>query len=374
MKIAWLGHQRALMGDGLTTYSREMVRSLRARGLEVLFLHHGDDKGGEGIYLGALAASRRVVIPLPRTKQRIAELLRAERVDLVHASLSFSTLDFQLPELCRALGLPLIATFHVGYDPRASLWSGLHTAVHRLYAGALGQFDRVITFSEGQRAALQRFGVPATRLRVIPNGVDVDRYRPALTPSLAPVVVYCGRLDPDKQVAALCRVVGAWEGRPAPRLVLVGGGSEQARLQRRFAGPRITFTGWVPDEVGRIQALQAAAIFALPSRVEGMSLALLEAMACGLAVVATDVGGHREVVAGAGVLLDPSHVRAQLRAALELLFRDLELRQELAGRARRRAVERYSLAAGVGRVMDLYREVLASPTRPGRHLAALAKR
>jgi glycosyltransferase involved in cell wall biosynthesis len=374
MKIAWLGHQSASRGDGLTTYSREMVRSLRARGVEVLFLHHGDEKDVEGVYLGALAASRRVVIPLPRTKQRIAELLRAENVDLVHASLSFSALDFQLPELCGALGLPLVATFHVGYDPRASLWTGLHTAVHRLYAGALGQFDRVITFSEGQRAALQRFGVPAARLAVIPNGVDVDRYRPALTSSLAPVIVYCGRLDPDKHVAALCRVVSAWEGPPAPCLVLVGGGSELARLRRRFGGARITFTGWVPDENLRIRALQAAGIFALPSRVEGMSLALLEAMACGLAVVATDVGGHREVVAGAGLLLDPSRLSSQLWGALELLFRDPELRQELGRRARRRALERYSLAASVGRVMELYREVLAAPTRAGHHLAVFAKR
>lgn len=374
MKIAWLGHQRALMGDGLTTYSREMVRGLRARGVEVLFLHHGDQKRGEGISLGALAASRRVVIPLPRTRQRIAELLRAEHVDLVHASLSFSALDFRLPELCGALRLPLVATFHVGYDPRASLWSGLHTAVHRLYAGALGRFDRVITFSQGQRAALQRFGVPPARLAVIPNGVDVDRYRPALTPSLAPVIVYCGRLDPDKRVEMLCRVVSAWEGPPAPRLVLVGGGSEQARLRGRFAGARITFTGWMPDENRRIQTLRGAGIFALPSRVEGMSLALLEAMACGLAVVATDVGGHREVVAGAGLLLDPNHLPAQLRAALERLLMDPDLRQELGGRARRRAVGCYSLAASVGRLLDLYQEVLASPARPRRHLAAFAKR
>jgi glycosyltransferase involved in cell wall biosynthesis len=374
VKIAWLGHQRAIRGDGLTTYSREVVRSLRARGVQVLFLHHGDEKGGEGIYLGALATSRRVVIPLPRTKRRMAELLRAERVDLVHASLSFSALDFQLPELCGALGLPLVATFHVGYDPRASLWTGLHTAVHRLYAGALGQFDRVITFSEGQRAALQRFGVPAARLAVIPNGVDVDRYRPAPIPTTLPVIVYCGRLDPDKQVEALCRVVSAWDGQASPRLVLVGGGSEQARLRDRFGGARITFSGWVPDEELRLRTLQAAAIFALPSRVEGMSLALLEAMACGLAIVATDVGGHPEVVAGAGLLLDPSHLPAQLPAALELLLLDPAFRRELGGRARRRAVERYSLAASVDRVMALYREVLAEPPRSRHHLAALAKR
>ncbi len=368
MKVAWFGHRpEAPAGDGLATYSRETVRGLRARGVEVLFVHHSDRpaRGEQEVALGALASARRVVIPPPRTKQRIAALLREQQVDLVHVSLSFSALDFQLPALCHALDLPVVATFHVGYDARFSLWTGLHAAVHRLYAPALAGFDRVITFSEIQRGALLRFGLPPGVLAVIPNAVDVDRYTPAERCPDEAVITYCGRLDGEKNLDALCQVVFDWEGPRPPRLNLVGGGSDAARLRRRFQHRCITFLGWVPEEAERIAILRRSAIFALPSLVEGLSLAMLEAMACGLAVVATDVGGHREALTGSGLLLDPRHLEAQLRLALEVLLTFPAFRRELGRQARARVVARYGLGTNLDALLDLYRRILegSTPTR-----------
>jgi len=361
MKVAWFGHQpEAPSGDGLATYSREMVRGLRARGIEVLFVHHSDRPAcsEHEVALGALARAGPVVIPQPRTKQRIAALLREQEVDLVHVSLSFSALDFQLPALCHALDIPAVATFHVGYDARFSIWTGLHAAVHRVYAHALAGFDRVITFSLVQREALRRFGVPPRVLAVIPNAVAVDRYTPAARCLDEAVIMYSGRLDADKNLDALCEVVFAWERPGAPRLYLIGDGSDAARLRRRFRHPRITFVGWVPDEAERIALLQRGAIFALPSRVEGVSLAMLEAMACGLAVVATDVGGHREALGGSGLLLDPRHLEPQLRLAFEVLLTFPEFRKELGRRARARAVRCYGLGTNLDALLDLYRQIL----------------
>lgn len=369
MKLAWLGHHRARGGDGLITYSREMVHGLRARGVDVLFVHHGDPAGPPSVRLGSLPFTGPVVIPLPHTRRRLVELLRQQRVDLVHVSLTFSALDFQLPELCHALGIPVVATFHVGYDARVSWWSGKHAAVHRLYAGSLASFDRVITFSQRQRAALHRLGVPPDVVAVIPNGVDVQRHRPAGTPPAPSSIIYCGRLDPDKNLDTLCRAVHAWTGRPQPSLILVGGGTERRRLERRFAGPRVRFTGPVDDEAQRIGLLQRSAIFALPSRIEGLSLAMLEAMACGLAVVATDVGAHREALADAGLLLDPAHLDGQLRLALEVLITYPAFRAELGARARTRAQARYDLGTTLDRLLGLYEEVLRAP-----YFAALANR
>jgi glycosyltransferase involved in cell wall biosynthesis len=98
--------------------------------------------------------------------------------------------------------------------------------------------------------------------------------------------------------------------------VVIGGGSERRRLERRYRGSRVVFTGQVMDEAERIAMLRAMDIFVLPSLVEGLSLSLLEAMACGVATIATDVGSDGEALRGAGVLVDPKDLEGQLRLAL----------------------------------------------------------
>src|SRR5207245_8036400 len=117
---------------GRLAHSGGAAAGLPARGVKVFFVHHGalapvtDDT----LTLRSLTGSHRYIISSPRTKRTITDLLRREQVDLVHVSLSFSTLiDFGLPELCHELGLPVVATFHVPYDSRFGLWQGISTAV-----------------------------------------------------------------------------------------------------------------------------------------------------------------------------------------------------------------------------------------------------
>ena len=94
LRVAWLGHQSGRAGDGLLTYSRETVAGLRARGVKVFFVHHGTLAAvtDDGLTLRSLTGSHRYIISSPRTKRSISDLLRREHVDLVHVSLSFSTL------------------------------------------------------------------------------------------------------------------------------------------------------------------------------------------------------------------------------------------------------------------------------------------
>jgi glycosyltransferase involved in cell wall biosynthesis len=91
--------------------------------------------------------------------------------------------------------------------------------------------------------------------------------------------------------------------------------------------------------------------------VEGLSLSLLEAMACGVAPVATDVGSDGEALQGAGLLVDPKDLDGQLRLALRTLIDFPEFRAELGHRARTRVLERYSLADNLDRLQALYREL-----------------
>jgi glycosyltransferase involved in cell wall biosynthesis len=363
LRIAWLGHQSGRAGDGLLTYSRETVAGLRARGVKVFFVHHGSLPAvtDDTLTLRSLTGSHRYIISSPRTKRIITDLLRRERVDLVHVSLSFSTLiDFGLPELCHELGLPVVATFHVPYDSRFGLWQGISTAVYRLYAQSLASFDRVIIFSDQQKSLLETYGVPGVNIAVIPNGVDVDKYAPGATAVKASLqasalIGYLGRVDPEKNVDVLVRAFQDVDPPDDVKLIVVGSGSDRRRLERRFGNRRIVFTGQVIEEAERIAMLRAMDIFVLPSLVEGLSLSLLEAMACGVAAVATDVGSDGEALRGAGLVVDPKDLDGQLRLALRTLMDFPDFRQELGRRARERAVQRYSLADNLDRLLAVYR-------------------
>jgi glycosyltransferase involved in cell wall biosynthesis len=373
LRIAWLGHRSTTEADGIITYSREITKGLRARGVEVVFFHHARDQADDdqSVALEALAFSHRLVLSPPGSKRKLIDLLRRKEVDLVHVSLSFSSLDFNLPRLCHQLGIPIVATFHVPYDTRFSVWRGISAAVYRLYAQALAECDAVVIFGETQRQILESLGVPRRVIQVVPNGVDVERYSPGPSPKRAELGAerlfsYVGRLDPEKNVDVLLSAFIEANPPRSHRLVVVGGGVEAKRLERRFGDPRVKFTGVVTEERERIAILRASDAFFLPSTVEGLSLAMLEAMACGAATVATDVGTDGEALRGAGVVIDPGHLDAELGLAVRLLVDSPEVCALLGGLARQRAVERFSLSANLDRLLALYKRLLSVSPRAAR--------
>jgi glycosyltransferase involved in cell wall biosynthesis len=374
LRVAWLGHRSATEADGIITYSREITNGLRERGVEVVFFHHARDQtdDDQSVALEALAFSHRLVLSPPGSKRKLIDLLRRHEVDLVHVSLSFSSLDFNLPRLCHQLGIPIVATFHVPYDTRFSVWRGISAAVYRLYAQALAECDAVIIFGEAQREILVGLGVPRQVIQVLPNGVDVQRYTPGPSSKREELgaerlFTYVGRLDPEKNVDVLLSAFHEAAPPPSLRMVVVGGGLEARRLKRRFTDRQITFTGVITEERERIAILRASDAFFLPSTVEGLSLAMLEAMACGAATVATDVGSDGEALRGAGVVLDPGHLDAELRLAVRLLMESPDVCALLGSLARQRAEERYSLATNLDRLLGLYRQ-LVSVSSPGARL------
>jgi glycosyltransferase involved in cell wall biosynthesis len=371
LRIAWLGHRSSTKGDGIITYSREIPSGLRRRGVEVIFFHHSRDEATEynSVALDPFFSSQRLVISKPGSTRRLADLLQSRQVDLVHVSLSFASLDFNLPGLCHRLGIPIVATFHVPYDTRLSVWGGMCAAVYRLYAQALAGCTAVIIFGETQREILTRLGVPREVIHVVPNGVDIERFSPGPSTkkeelSTRRLFTYLGRLDPEKNVDVLLDAFLGEDPPPDTKLAVVGGGTNRRRLERRFADPRVTFTGVITDESDLIAILRASDAFFLPSSVEGLSLAMLEAMACGAATVATDVGSDGDALRGAGIVIDPRNLESELRAAVRLLLEMPELCQLLGASARRRAVERFSLDSNLDWLLQIYENALAREPLP----------
>jgi glycosyltransferase involved in cell wall biosynthesis len=234
----------------------------------------------------------------------------------------------------------------------------------RRLAGLRDRVDAFISISSEIDAELATIGVEPARRLSIPNGVDTGRFRPAAAdekrrlreslglPAAAPLAVFSGRLVPEKRVD---RLLAAWpfvrENVPGAELVVLGAGEEEAVL-RDQAGAGVRFAGQVEDV---LPWLQAADVFVLPSATEGLSNALLEALACGLGAVATAVGGAPDVIVdGESGLLVPPDDTAALAAALVKLLGDPILQTRL-GAAGRKVIEtRYSLEQTAGRLAELY--------------------
>ncbi|MBV2350224.1 glycosyltransferase family 4 protein [Synechococcus sp. HK05] len=379
--IAWLGKKSPFCGN--VTYGLSTTAALKQRGHDISFIHFDTPAAGLGraaeasepspeVALPYLVKSQVYTIPSPGAQRELRESLERLRPDLVHASLTLSPLDFRLPDLCQQLGLPLVATFHPPFDAALrNLSSGTQQLTYQLYAPSLARYDRVVVFSDLQADVLMRLGVPANRLAVIPNGVDPQQWAPATeapSPALIEmrqrfngerVFLYMGRIATEKNVEALLR---AWRlVQPAGcTLVVVGDGPVRQSLMQAY-GPECNVHWWghEPDQTRRLALLQLAEVFLLPSLVEGLSLALLEAMASGTACVATDAGADGEVIeGGAGIVISTQGVTTQLRTLLPVLRDQPVLIEELGRRGRQRALERYTLQSNIDQLERLYADLV----------------
>ena len=383
MQIAWLGKKSPFCGN--VSYGLSTTEALRQRGHQTHFIHFDTPLSPErgtasllgndpDVSLPYLVKSQVYTIPSLGAQRELRDSLERIKPDLVHASLTLSPLDFRLPELCQQLGVPLVATFHPAFDADAglrNLSAGTQQLSYQLYAPFLARYDRVIVFSKLQADILIKLGVPAKTLSVIPNGVDTARWSPAGPSGNAllqknvrqqlggeRIFLYMGRLVTEKNVEALLR---AWRlvSPEGCRLVVVGDGPLTSNLQNQFSDPQILWWGYEPDLDTRIALLQCAEVFLLPSLVEGLSLALLEAMATGTACVATDAGADGEVLAGgAGIVMSTQGVTTQLRTLLPVLRDQPVLTAELGRRARERVLERYTIGTNIDAIEKLYRDLL----------------
>ncbi|MBE9118174.1 glycosyltransferase family 4 protein [Lusitaniella coriacea LEGE 07157] len=371
MHIAWLGKKSPFCGN--VTYGREITNALLDRGKQVSFLHFAQEEvGAESsthcpeVVLPFIYKSQVYTIPSPRSSKILVQALRELKPDLIHASLTLSTLDFRLPEICEELNLPLVATFHPAFDSKIrNLKSSTQFLTYQLYAPFLAHYDRAIVFSQIQRDFLVRLGVSPETVAVIPNGVDVQKYSPGYSSfkqeiNATTLFVYQGRIATEKNIEAMLKAWKLANMSADSKLVIVGDGPLKTSLMPYYGSEDgIVWWGFEPNEQRRIEILRAADAFVLPSLVEGLSLSLLEAMSCGVACVATDAGADGEVIeAGAGIVLDTQGVTTQLKTLFPLLQDHPEFRILLGQKGRQRVLERYTLSRNITYLERLYNEVL----------------
>lgn len=217
-----------------------------------------------------------------------------------------------MARIARQLGVPFVASIS-GSDANLYLTFRFR---RRQILRMLGQAAAVTTRSHALKDLLVAHGVPAGKVHVLYNGVDPALFRPTPQvqarqqlglPDKEQVLLYVGRLSPEKGLADM--LVALEQMKSRPRVVVVGDGHQREALQAQARQAKLEIA-WVgskkPAEVPLY--LSAADLLCLPSHMEGVPNAALEAFACGLPVVASRVGGLPEVVTDdTGILVEPQN-------------------------------------------------------------------
>lgn len=329
------------------------------------------DEPAVGSRVAARAAAAQIPIrfapPMPlgpsgaRRLPAFLRLLRNERPDVFHAQLSWPLAAKWALTGAVLSRIPAVTAMLQLAGPFAL------TRSSQLQLRLLGrQVGRYLAVSRAVAAYLtERLGIPPEKVEVVYNAVRGDALAPAPLPGVrspggerwnGPVVLTCARLDEQKGHGTL---LDAATRLPSALFVLAGDGPERLALERQARAlgvlERVRFLGHRSDVP---ELLAACDVFALPSLYEGSSLALLEAMAAGRAIVASDVPGTDElIVDGVSGLLTPPGDPAALAAAIRRLSEDAPLRAAL-GAAAQRAARRFTPQAMAARVTRVYAELL----------------
>lgn len=351
--------------DGVVTILCQALERLQAQGHQVLLF---GPPGGPAEYAGAeivgvggppLPFYPELRINIPR--RFVWERVRAFQPDLVHIVAPFFLGPFGL-SYARRLNVPILASFHT-HVPRyvrhygggfiePIVWSYLRALHNQAHLNLCPSTETLKDLrSHGfERVRWWRRGIDTQRFSPGPRDVTMRARLSGGQPDDL-LVVYVGRLSPEKRLETIRDPLFAI---PGVRLAMVGGGPSQEQLKRHFRGTPTSFAGFLRgDEL--VAAYRAADVFLFPSTTETFGLVALEAMACGVPVIAANTGGVLDIISDGenGLLFDPEHP-AQIGALVQRLKDDPGLRQDLARRGLLHARGR-SWQATMDQLIDYYR-------------------
>ena len=365
MKIGIVSPYAYPRPGGANAHIRETYERLRAMGHEVRIITApwGDDPRaqdviqiGQAIAVPFNGSIGRITLSV-RLEWIVSHLLEREKFDIIHHHEPFVPfLSFQILDSAKC---PHVATFHAFGGFSFSYWAG-RIALDRY----MNKLDERIAVSSAARHFISAY-FPGD-YKIIPNGVDVGFYANARPyPEFRDGkinILFVGRVEPRKGAMYLLRAYAKLKPRfPDTRLIFISAGPQLGTM-RRFVHARqlqdVFLAGRV-DDIDKARFYKTADIFCAPSTgQESFGIVLLEAMAAGKPVVASDIHGYKRVVQRnvTGLLVEPRDPHA-LAGALERLICEPELRVRL-GEAGARIAPEYDWSHVTARVVDVYEEVI----------------
>ena len=305
---------------------------------------------------------------------RLVQVARAYRLDIIHA-------HYAIPHAAAAyLARQILSSGSGGATMAPRTITTLHgtdvtilgsdSSYRETVAFCIDQSDAVTAVSESLRADTKRAMPVSREIAVIPNFVDLDTYRRTPDPARRArycepgekLVIHLSNLRPVKQVDAVVRVFAQIQARVPARLLIVGEGPELGRAEQLIGelgiGAEVELIGESQDVVG---LLSVSDLFLLPSLQESFGLSALEAMACGVPVVASNVGGLPEVVVDGvtGFMHPPDDVESMAESAVRILSNPA-LHARMAAEGVRVATDNFSSDRIVPQYEAVYEQALSS--------------
>ena len=349
--------------------SRELCRE----GLRVTVLTSALGGAGAGVDTSDAPAVRRLraleVAHTPIMAGLAWNLWRESRRAVIHLHVSHVWSDVVTTLVARLGRRPLVSHFHMDTPP-SGRWGFVFVLYKRLFLGwLLRRAGTVIALSAEQAELLtRRYRVPAERIRVIPNGVSGEFFgdegeTPSIVPGSPLRLLFIGRLAAQKDLPLLLAAAELLGARVTVDIVGDGELREHiTELAQALPKGRVRLWGALSG-AELLARYREADVFVMTSEREGMPLALLEAMAAGLPVVASDVQGLREFVGGVGLLVS-ERSPAGFAEQIERLLEDSSLRTTL-GRASTAAVQSRRWDALVSEILDAYELANGGPLLGG---------
>lgn len=372
--------------SGVAVFAKRTARYLVNQGHEVYVFTDSQsfrtyfDRDDEGIKILRFAS-----IPNPFRKGFYVAWRPTNRVKRELDSIKPDVIHIQDPaSLCGALvregrrrGIPVVATNHfslffiIAY---LNFLKPIHPLIKKVLSWYFSRFYSKCTLLTTPSATaaknLKQMGV-RTEIRIISNGVDLNRFHPADNPIEArqyfnlpdkPTVIYIGRIDKDKSIPILIKAMRKVIQQIDACLLVVGGGDELENM-KKLAGSlgikdKITFTGRIDsDSVNLPLAYQAGSLFAIPSTIETQSIVTLEALATGLPLVAADATCMPEFIEGNndGFLFQPGS-ETEMAKKIVAILKDHNLAREM-GRNARKYAEANSIDRTNQEFEKLYEEI-----------------
>ena len=301
---------------------------------------------------------------------RLVQVAHAHRLDIIHAhyAIPHAAAAYLARQILAGAGGKVPRTITTLHGTDVTIL-GADPSYRETVAFCIDQSDAVTAVSTSLRDDTRRQMPVKSDIAVIPNFLDCDFHRRAPDPALrarlgAPgdkLVIHVSNLRPVKQVDAVVRVFARIRERVPARLLIVGEGPELGRAEQLINELGVTahveLIGEAQDVTG---LLSISDLFLLPSLQESFGLSALEAMACGVPVVASDAGGLPEVVIDGvtGFLHPPKEVEPMAESAIRILS-DPALHARMAAEGVRLATERFSASQIVPLYEELYERALA---------------